>query len=232
MTHDQLVIAIDAILPQTQCRQCGFEGCRPYAAAIAEGRADINQCPPGGETGILKLSILMGISPKPLNPVHGVTKPRAVAFIHEHACIGCTLCIAACPVDAIVGATRQAHTVISDECTGCELCLAPCPMDCIVMVPPELRAAGGPGATAVTARGYPSGEDEKKAADRARARYQFRSKRFDRDRREKEDLRSRKVELPKFERNSVDVTNRKKAMVQAALERAKAARAGPDGSDK
>ena len=232
MTQDQLVTALDAILPQTQCRQCGFAGCRPYAAAIAEGRADINQCPPGGETGILKLSELMGISPKPLNPAHGVTKPRTVAFIHEHACIGCTLCIAACPVDAIVGATRQAHTVISDECTGCELCLAPCPMDCIVMMPPELRAADGTGTIAVTARGYPTEEDEKKAADRARARHQFRSRRLERDRREKEDLRSREVELPKFERNSADMTNRKKAMVQAALERAQAARARPDSSDK
>ena len=137
--------------------------------------------------GIRTLSELMGISPKPLNPAHGVTKPRTVAFIHEHACIGCTLCIAACPVDAIVGATRQAHTVISEECTGCELCLAPCPMDCIGMMPPELSAADGTGTIAVTARGYPTEEDEKKAADRARARHRFRSKRLS-VRREKEDL--------------------------------------------
>ena len=135
MKKDPLIAKIDAMLPQTQCRQCGFDGCEPYAAAIAEGRAKINQCPPGGEQGIRKLAKLLGTSPLPLNTAHGITKPKAAAFIDEQTCIGCTLCIAACPVDAIVGAARLAHTVISVECTGCELCVAPCPVDCIAMEP-------------------------------------------------------------------------------------------------
>ncbi len=130
-----LVEKIDALLPQTQCGQCGYPGCRPYAQAIAEGRADINQCPPGGEEGIRQLAELLGVEPKPLNPQHGQMKPKAVALIDENLCIGCTLCIQACPVDAIVGAAKQMHTVIAAECTGCELCLPPCPVDCITMVP-------------------------------------------------------------------------------------------------
>ena len=133
--HDPLAEQIDALLPQTQCRQCGFAGCRPYAQAIATGQADINQCVPGGEAGIIALADLLGRDPKPLNPEHGVEKPKMLAVIDEHACIGCTLCIQACPVDAILGASKQLHTVIAAECTGCELCVAPCPVDCINMVP-------------------------------------------------------------------------------------------------
>ncbi|HXH02154.1 MAG TPA: electron transport complex subunit RsxB [Candidatus Competibacteraceae bacterium] len=132
---DPLVDKIDAVLPQTQCGQCGFPGCRPYAEAIAEGRADINQCPPGGEAGIQALAELLGREPKPLNPENGVEKPKSVALIDERACIGCTLCLQACPVDAILGAAKHMHTVIASECTGCELCVAPCPVDCIHMVP-------------------------------------------------------------------------------------------------
>jgi len=131
---DPVVDQIDAILPQTQCGQCGFPGCRPYAEAIARDEADINQCPPGGEAGIRALADLLGREPKPLNPENGEEKPRTVAVIDEQACIGCTLCIQACPVDAIVGASKQMHTVIADECTGCDLCLPPCPVDCIDMV--------------------------------------------------------------------------------------------------
>lgn len=130
-----LVDKIDAILPQTQCGQCGYPGCRPYAEAIAKGEADINQCPPGGEEGIRKLAELLGVEPKPLNAAHGAVKPKQVAVIDENLCIGCTLCIQACPVDAIIGAAKQMHTVIASECTGCELCVAPCPVDCIRMVP-------------------------------------------------------------------------------------------------
>ncbi|MDA8094591.1 MAG: electron transport complex subunit RsxB [Betaproteobacteria bacterium] len=130
-----LVEKIDAILPQTQCGQCGFPGCRPYAEAIASGAADINQCPPGGEPGIRKLAELLGKEFKPLNAEHGAPKPKSVALIDEQVCIGCTLCAQACPVDAIVGAAKQMHTVIVSECTGCELCVAPCPVDCIHMVP-------------------------------------------------------------------------------------------------
>ncbi|MCX7627094.1 MAG: electron transport complex subunit RsxB [Methylophilaceae bacterium] len=132
---DPLVDKIDAILPQTQCGQCGYPGCRPYAAAIAKGEADINQCPPGGEAGVRALADLLGVEPKPLNTAHGVPKPKSVAVIDENLCIGCTLCIQACPVDAILGAAKQMHTVIASECTGCELCVAPCPVDCITMVP-------------------------------------------------------------------------------------------------
>ncbi len=129
-----LVEKIDAILPQTQCGQCGYPGCKPYATAIAGGEADINQCPPGGEEGIHKLADLLGVEFKPYG--EGVApKPKAVAFIDEDICIGCTLCLQACPVDAIVGAAKQMHTIIVPECTGCELCVAPCPVDCISMEP-------------------------------------------------------------------------------------------------
>jgi len=132
---DPLVEKIDAILPQTQCGQCGYPGCKPYAEAIATGEAEINQCPPGGEEGIRKLSDLLGREFKPLSEEHGVEKPKSVAVIDEQTCIGCTLCIQACPVDAIVGAAKQMHTVAETLCTGCELCIAPCPVDCITMVP-------------------------------------------------------------------------------------------------
>jgi len=132
---DPVVDQIDAILPQTQCGQCGYPGCRPYAEAIASGEADINQCPPGGEAGVQALADLLGRDPKPINPEHGEIKPKMVAVIDEQLCIGCTLCIQACPVDAILGAAKHMHTVIEAECTGCELCVPPCPVDCIAMVP-------------------------------------------------------------------------------------------------
>ncbi len=126
---------IDALLPQTQCTRCGYTGCRPYAEAIAGGEAEINQCPPGGAATIEALARLTGRAALPLNPANGVEKPREVAYILEEHCIGCTKCLPACPVDAIVGANKRMHTVIVSECTGCELCIAPCPVDCIVMVP-------------------------------------------------------------------------------------------------
>jgi len=132
---DPVVDQIDAILPQTQCGQCTYPGCRPYAEAIANGEADINQCPPGGETTILALADLLGRDAKALNPEHGEEKSKTVAVIDERTCIGCTLCIQACPVDAILGAAKQMHTVIAEECTGCDLCVEPCPVDCIEMVP-------------------------------------------------------------------------------------------------
>ena len=133
---DPIVEKIDSLLPQTQCGQCTFPGCRPYATAIASGDADINQCPPGGEATIQALADLMGVDAKPLNPDNGSVKEApTVAIIDEDVCIGCTKCIQACPVDAILGAAKQMHTVISDECTGCELCVEPCPVDCIDMVP-------------------------------------------------------------------------------------------------
>lgn len=131
----KVIDQINAILPQTQCGQCSYKGCKPYAEAVALGQADINQCPPGGDEGILELATLLGLKPKPLNPKFGIHKPRQVAFIVEEDCIGCVKCIAACPVDAILGAAKLMHTVIASECTGCELCVAPCPVDCIVMKP-------------------------------------------------------------------------------------------------
>jgi len=129
-----LVEKIDAVLPQTQCGQCGYPGCKPYAEAIAKGEADINKCPPGGEEGIRKLADLLGVEYKPFGE-GAVHKAKAVAFIDENLCIGCTLCLQACPVDAIAGAAKQMHTIIASECTGCELCVAPCPVDCISMEP-------------------------------------------------------------------------------------------------
>lgn len=138
---DPVADQIDALLPQTQCGQCTYPGCRPYAEAIASGEADINQCPPGGETTILALADLLGRDAKALNPEHGEEQPETVAIIDEHICIGCTLCIQACPVDAILGATKQMHTVIAEECTGCDLCVEPCPVDCIQMVPVRTTVA-------------------------------------------------------------------------------------------
>ncbi|MEE4204509.1 MAG: electron transport complex subunit RsxB, partial [Halieaceae bacterium] len=125
---------INALLPQTQCGQCGYPGCRPYAEAIAEGDA-INKCPPGGEDTIQDLANLLDVEPQPLDASHGVEQEPMVAYIHEDICIGCTKCIQACPVDAILGAAKLMHTVIADECTGCDLCVEPCPVDCIDMIP-------------------------------------------------------------------------------------------------
>lgn len=134
LASDPVAERIDRLLPQTQCGQCGYPGCRPYAEAIANGVADINQCPPGGEAGIRALANLLGREPMRLNAANGVEKPKALALIDEAICIGCTKCIQACPVDAIIGASKLMHTVIAELCTGCELCLPPCPVDCIEMV--------------------------------------------------------------------------------------------------
>lgn len=130
---------IDDLLPQTQCGQCGYPGCRPYAEAIANRHADINQCPPGGMRGVRALAELLGRDATALNPANGIEKTRAIALIDEAVCIGCTKCIQACPVDAIIGAAKLMHTILTDECTGCELCIPPCPVDCITLLPrPDL----------------------------------------------------------------------------------------------
>ncbi|MES3015494.1 MAG: RnfABCDGE type electron transport complex subunit B [Pseudomonadota bacterium] len=129
-----LVQALDDALPQTQCTRCGYPDCRSYAKAIAAGAAEINQCPPGGDEGIARLAALTGRPALPLNPTNGIEAPRQLAVIDEAWCIGCTLCLKACPVDAIVGGPKGMHTVIAAQCTGCELCLPPCPVDCIALV--------------------------------------------------------------------------------------------------
>jgi electron transport complex protein RnfB len=131
---DALVARIDAVLPQTQCTRCGYPACRPYAEAVARGEAAINRCPPGGTEGVRRLARITGRPALPLDPACGEETPPRVAVIDEDACIGCTKCIQACPVDAIVGARKLMHTVIADLCTGCELCIPPCPVDCIAMV--------------------------------------------------------------------------------------------------
>lgn len=166
--------AIDALLPQTQCRKCGYDGCRPYAEAIAAGTADINRCPPGGDIGIRELAALLGVEPLPLDAECGVAGPRAVAVIDEAHCIGCTLCIQACPVDAIAGAAKLMHTVIRDLCTGCDLCIPPCPVDCITLVVRD------PAPDAVML-----GEE----AQQARMRYEARLHRLERRRNEKASAR-------------------------------------------
>lgn len=136
-----MIETVNAVLPQTQCAQCGYPGCRPYAAAIIEQHEQINRCPPGGDKTISDLAELLGVPIIALNTECGTEKPPLVAVIDEAVCIGCTLCIQACPVDAIVGASKLMHTVIGDECTGCELCLPPCPVDCIELVTPPQTAA-------------------------------------------------------------------------------------------
>lgn len=204
MAGNPIADRIDALLPQTQCSQCGFAGCRPYAEAIAAGEADIDRCPPGGAAGVRALAELLGRAPKPLNPDYGVEKPKAVAVIDETACIGCTLCIQACPVDAIIGAAKQMHTVIARECTGCELCLPPCPVDCIALVPSRETFIG------------------REPADRARQRYLAQRERLEREReRQEETLRRRRQAL----RPAAVAEDPRKAVIAAAIARVQARKA-------
>lgn len=216
---EKFIKAIDAQLPQMQCGQCGYTGCEPYAAAIVKGHADINQCPPGDSEGVLKIAALLGVEPKPLNARHGLPKPRAVAIIDENLCIGCTFCLRACPVDAIVGAAKQMHTVLTDECTGCELCVAPCPMDCIAMVP----------AVALQGTAAQTEDALKTKADRARLRYRFRLQRLSREKtKHKESVVSHasdSMNPPDNMSGQLPGDNRKHDIVQAALRRAAAMRA-------
>ena len=139
-----IVARIDALLPQTQCTRCGYDGCMPYAEAIASGKAQLNQCPPGGSPTIAALALLLNQPILALNPLNGVEGPARVAWIDETRCIGCARCLAPCPVDAIVGAAKYLHTVLVDRCTGCELCLPPCPVDCIEMKEEPPPAANQP----------------------------------------------------------------------------------------
>ena len=200
---------IDALLPQTQCTRCGYQGCRPYAEAIANGAADINQCPPGGAAGIVKLADLLKTLRKPLNPANGVEKPLEVAVIDESLCIGCTLCIQACPVDAILGAAKQMHTILNSWCTGCELCIAPCPVDCITMV------------TVAPERAWTDAD-----ADLARARYYARNDRLMADNSEREQKLAAKSSASVASAGAPvsDAEARKKAIIAAAIERARVQR--------
>jgi len=176
---------IDALLPQTQCEQCGYHGCRPYAEAIVHGEAQINQCPPGGSAGIAKLAALLQRPALPLNPEHGLEKPRMLARIVEADCIGCTKCIQACPVDAIIGASKLMHTVIADDCTGCELCVPACPVDCIELVP------------------MPAAQVDDAHADAARAHFQRREDRLAREHAAREaELAARKAAVDRGARRN------------------------------
>jgi electron transport complex protein RnfB len=222
VSQNALIEEIDAILPQTQCRRCGFSGCLPYAEAIVHGSADINQCPPGGDEGIRKLADLLGKSPLPLNPAHGSHQPQLIALINEEACIGCTLCIEACPVDAIVGAAKQVHTVIAAECTGCELCIAPCPIDCISMMPKE-RSGRGPDGK-FDNREEHSRRDGKAAADYARKRYRYRMQRLEREKQENQVRMAQKSEAVTAANSASLAGSLKKTAIQAALARANAVR--------
>ena len=207
---------IEDLLPQTQCTKCGYPACRPYAEAIAEGTANYNQCPPGGAEGIARLATLLGKPVIALNPVNGIERERPVAFIDEAACIGCTLCIQACPVDAIAGAAKQMHTVIPELCTGCDLCVAPCPVDCIAMIPITVNKTGWQAWSA-------------NQADAARQRFHRRELRL---RVEKEEQDARLAAKAAAKLNEVNnesalspeelvEKNRKRAIIQAAIERAR-----------
>lgn len=219
---------LEALLPQTQCTKCGFDGCRPYAEAMAAGEAASNRCPPGGAEGIVRLSAVLGVAPRPLDPERGVEQARAVARIDESLCIGCTLCIQACPVDAIVGAAKQMHTVLPDWCTGCDLCVAPCPVDCIAMIP-------------VTGANTGWAAWSQEQADAAYTRYQSRKVRLVRER-EENDARLAAKAAAKLEALQAEAAvseaeqaaqARKKAIIQAAIERArqKAAAVQPRNTD-
>jgi electron transport complex protein RnfB len=167
-TKQQLINAINEILPQTQCTRCGYPSCLDYAQAIADNKAQINQCPPGGNQGIVKLAAITSKPIEPLNPENGIIKDKTIVVIDEDVCIGCTLCIKACPVDAIIGSNKMLHTIIADECTGCDLCIPACPVDCIhVIADPNL-------------------EWSSKRANHAKMRYQSRNNRLKRDKDERE----------------------------------------------
>lgn len=206
-TRDALVARIDALLPQTQCTKCGHPGCEPYARALASGAAAINQCPPGGDTLIRKLAQLLGNDYVPLDPVRSSDHARHVAYIDEPRCIGCTLCIQACPVDAIVGAAQQMHTVIVELCTGCDLCVAPCPVDCISMVPTT-----GTDATW-----------DKPRMDAARERFVRRNRRLARDDAERAGRRATQKAAGTVARPLLP--EQKRATIRAAVERVRARRA-------
>ncbi|MBI3284380.1 MAG: electron transport complex subunit RsxB [Burkholderiales bacterium] len=207
---------IEDLLPQTQCSKCGYPACRPYAEAIADGSASYNQCPPGGQAGVQRLAGLLGKPVIPLNKAHGEERERPVAVIEEIYCIGCTLCIQACPVDAIMGAPKQMHTVIPELCTGCDLCVAPCPVDCISM------HSVTPGQTGWDAW-------SQRQADQARRQFEFRRERLQREQLENEARLAAKAAAklqaleaePALSAEEIASKERKKAIIAAAIERAR-----------
>jgi electron transport complex protein RnfB len=212
-TIDALAARIDAALPQTQCTRCGYVDCRSYANAVARGKAGINQCPPGGAEGVARLAVITGQPALPLNPEHGSEGPRLLARIDEAWCIGCTLCIKACPVDCIVGAPKQMHVVIASQCTGCELCVPACPVDCI-----ELSPVG-------EATGWAAWSAAQ--ADEARARYAFRQRRIEREQRENDarlaaKAQAKLADLPAASKITDPASlERKRSVIEAALARAR-----------
>ena len=210
---------IDAVLPQTQCTQCDFDGCKPYAEAIVVGDAEINQCPPGGQDGVDALAELLGRNPIPLNETHGETKPRRVAIVDEKACIGCTLCIKACPVDAFVGSSKVMTQVIAKECTGCDLCLPVCPVDCIDMIESEpLQKISQKDSAQFNDALNQRQILERSIRDNSRERYQFHQTRLERDKRERDELlKSRTIALK--EKMAKDKAQKEK--IQAAMQRLK-----------
>ncbi|GGY06250.1 electron transport complex subunit RsxB [Paludibacterium paludis] len=245
--NPSLVARINALLPQTQCGQCGHPGCLPYAEALAQGSEAVNRCPPGGTEGIRALAGLLGVEAIPFDPGGPQPRPRALAVIREDTCIGCTLCIQACPVDAIVGAAKKMHTVIAAECTGCELCIAPCPVDCIDLVPVD----------------DPNDETRERLLARARQaeyRYEYRQRRQARDREEKalrlarraavppaaprvaapaavapaaadrDEVIRRAMERAREARGAAPAADDKTALIRAAMERAAALRAERDAA--
>jgi Na+-translocating ferredoxin:NAD+ oxidoreductase subunit B len=215
---------IDAALPQTQCTRCGYPDCRGYAEAIAGGEADINRCPPGGAQGIVRLAHITRRPALPLDATRGHEGPRALAVIDEAWCIGCTLCIKACPVDCIVGASKLMHTVIEAQCTGCELCIPVCPVDCIAMVPVTGERTGWQAWSAPQ-------------ADEARERYAFHQLRVERELRENDERLAAKAQAKLADLGAhsqftdPDTLAAKRAVIEAALQRAAARHAPPKARD-
>lgn len=217
-------LSIHAALPQTQCTRCGYPDCAGYAQAVADGEAGINQCPPGGAEGIARLAALTGRPPLPLDPANGIEGPRTVAVIDESWCIGCTLCIEACPTDAILGTHKLMHTVIEPYCTGCELCVPVCPVDCI-----SLENVTG------ERTGWQAWSEAQAA--QALQRYEFHRWRKARDERDRsarleEKARTKLADLAAHTHGADGAeAERKRSVIEAALARARARRAGLPGAD-
>ena len=219
-----LMQRLDAALPQTQCTRCGYPDCRSYAQAMADGAADINRCPPGGAEGIGRLAAISGRPVLPLDPLRGAEGPRLLAVIDEAWCIGCTLCIKACPVDCIVGASKAMHTVVDAQCTGCELCVPVCPVDCISLVPVSGTHTGWKAWSAPQ-------------AEEAQERYGWHQQRMARDRLENDNRLAAKAQmkLADIEQHShftdPAVLAAKRAMIEAALARSRAQRQALPAAD-